>query len=162
MLQIKLLSCYAATGNHRTISNDETGCVNLRRFHVIAVATGISDVGVGQRNQLPTIGWIRQDFLVTGHRRIEHDFADRFALSADGNAAEYGSVLQSQNSGRTQQRSLIFKGRRPVDPYFRCTKAEGLCLPLVESSAIRRPAVVYSSRAKSASTPSSKFFWEGC
>ena len=65
-----------------------------RRFHVVAVGTGIANVRIGQSNNLPAVGRVRQNFLVAGHCRIEDDLANCLAFGADRNAAEDGPVLQ--------------------------------------------------------------------
>ena len=72
---------------------------------------------IGQRNDLPTIGGIGEDLLVTGHRRVEDDFADGLPFSTDRNALKYSPVLQSKNCGRTQQQSLLFKRISQIDSW---------------------------------------------
>jgi hypothetical protein len=67
--------------------------VNARRFHILAVGSGIADVRIGQRDNLPAVGRIRQDLLVTGQGRIEYDFANGFAVFAYGLAMEYRAIL---------------------------------------------------------------------
>ena len=47
--------------------------MNLLGLHVVAVGAGIADMGIGQSDDLPAIGRVRQDFLVAGHRGIEDE-----------------------------------------------------------------------------------------
>lgn len=142
--------------------------MNSRRLHVVAIGTGITNMGIGQRDYLSTITGVSEDFLVAGHRRVENDFTDSLTFSANRNTVENRPVLQSQYSGRTQRlanslfvtlhsvasaviigllclTALVILAWLTDVPYFRCTKAEGHCLPLKDSPTIRRPGVVYSS-----------------
>ena len=57
--------------------------MDLARLHVLAVGTGIADVRIGKRDDLPTVGRVGQDLLVTRHRCIEDDFADGLAGESD-------------------------------------------------------------------------------
>ena len=121
-----------------------------RRFHVFRVRARVADVGIRQGYDLPAVGGIRQDFLVTGHRGVEDDFADSLAVGADRCAPKNGSVLQSQNSWRTQMQSSvrISQGSPSQDRAGRrCTKAEGHCLPLIDSPTAQRSGVVYLTEA---------------
>ena len=61
---------------HGHITDDQSARVDGGRFHILWVDPDIANVRIGERYQLARIGWIRQDFLVTGHRGIEDDFAD--------------------------------------------------------------------------------------
>ena len=119
--------------------------MNLRRLHVFAVGTGITDVRIRQGYDLPAVGWIRQDLLVTSHRSIENDFADSFTVGADRCAVEYGSVLQCQNSRFTQKSDpqSVANPRSLAGVGLRCKKAEGHGLPLVVSLTAQRSGVVY-------------------
>ena len=67
--------------------------MDLLGFHVVAVGAGIADVWVGESDDLPAIGWIRQDFLITGHRSIEDYFADSLAIGTDRCAVKNGAIL---------------------------------------------------------------------
>ena len=62
-------------------------------LHIFAVRAGIADVWVGQCDDLAAVRRVGQDFLIPGHRRIEHDLADGLAFGADRCAVEYCSVL---------------------------------------------------------------------
>ena len=54
---------------------------------------------IGQRHDLSRIGRIGKNFLVTGQRGIENNFASGIAFGADRLAVEDGSIFQSQNRG---------------------------------------------------------------
>jgi hypothetical protein len=68
----------------------------LRGFLVLAVGAGIADVRIGQRNDLPALGRVGQDFLVSRHCGIENHFAYRFSIFADRRTVKDGSVLERQ------------------------------------------------------------------
>ncbi len=67
--------------------------MNLLGLHVIAVGAGIADMRVSESDNLAAIGWIRQDFLITGHRGIEDHFADCLAIGTDRRAVKNGTIL---------------------------------------------------------------------
>ena len=56
-------------------------------------------MGIGQRDNLTAIGRIGEDFLIAGHRRVEHDFATGDALRADSVTTEYGAIGKCENRG---------------------------------------------------------------
>ena len=62
---------------------------------------------IGKGNNLLAIGGISQDFLITGYRCIKDHLASRFTFGTYGYPGESSSVLQRQNGGVTQQKSLI-------------------------------------------------------
>ena len=61
-------------------------------FFVDGIATGVADVRIRQRDDLPRVRRIRDDFLVTRDGGIENGFADGLSVRADGNAAEEAAV----------------------------------------------------------------------
>lgn len=67
--------------------------MDLLGFHVITVGTGIANMWVSEGDDLPTIGWIRQDLLVTGHCGIEDYLADSLAIGTDRRAVKNGAIL---------------------------------------------------------------------
>ena len=119
--------------------------MNLRRFHVFTVGSGIADMRIRQRNDLSAIGGIRQDLLIASHCSIEYNLADSFTIGADRCAVKYGSVLQCQNSRFTQKSDpqSVANPRSLAGVGLRCKKAEGHGLPLVVSLTAQRSGVVY-------------------
>ncbi len=67
----------------RTVANHEPGSMGLGGFGVLRVGTGITDVRIGKRNNLPAVAWVGQDFLITRHGRIENDFSNAVPLGTD-------------------------------------------------------------------------------
>ena len=77
----------------RQVADHETGGVDETRLVIVGVGAGIADVRVGQRDDLPGIRRVGQDFLVARHGGVEHHLAGRRAGGADGNAAKHSAVL---------------------------------------------------------------------
>ena len=71
-----------------------------RGLDVFGIDTGIADVGVGQRDDLARIARVSQDFLITGHRGIEHHLANRAAYRTDALAVEDRPVGKRKKGGR--------------------------------------------------------------
>ena len=65
----------------RKLAHDERFDVWPRRFLVIEICSDISDVRIGEADNLPGVTGIGEDFLVTGEAGIENDFA---AAARDG------------------------------------------------------------------------------
>ena len=82
-----------AAGQHGAIANNQPGGMDFRRLHVVAVGAGVANMGIGKRDDLAAVGWIREDLLVTGHRGVEYDFADRLPFGANRGTVENGAVL---------------------------------------------------------------------
>ena len=77
VIQVILQATLAApvTRDKRQISNDQAAGVNARRLFVFIIDPGVADMRIGQRDQLLAIGRVSKDFLVTGHRSVENNFA---------------------------------------------------------------------------------------
>ena len=90
----------------RQIADDQPRDVDALRFDVFGVDADIADVRAGQRHDLAGIRGVRQDFLVTGHRRVEHDLAHRGAGRTDRMAAEQRAVgeREERRHRRREQR----------------------------------------------------------
>src|SRR6185312_468465 len=78
------------------VAYHQPGCLHLRRFAILGIDPGVADVRVGQGDDLPGVGRIGQDFLVTGHGRVEDDLANRLANRAHGMAAEHAAVCEGE------------------------------------------------------------------
>ena len=77
----------------RQVADHEAGSVDLRGLEILGVGAGIADVRVGQRDDLPAVGRIREDLLVAGHRRIEYHLAGCVALRPNRKTLENRSVF---------------------------------------------------------------------
>ena len=98
----QVLAAPPVTGQRRQVPHDQAGGLDAGRFFVLDIGSGIADVRIGQGDQLPQIGGVRQDLLIAGHRGIEHHLADALPVGADGTAPKDRPVFQDQNRGITQ------------------------------------------------------------
>ena len=67
----------------RHVLDDQPGGEDLRRLDVFRVDAVVADVRIRQRDDLPAVARIGEDFLVAGQRGVEHHLADRLAGGAD-------------------------------------------------------------------------------
>ena len=54
----------------------------------------------GEGDELSGIGWIGEDFLITGHRRVEADFAHGLAFRTKAEAFQHGAIGEHEERGR--------------------------------------------------------------
>ena len=85
----------------RQIADDQSGGEDLVRLGVFRIDADIADVRIGQRDDLPAIRRIGQDFLIAGHRGVEHHFTGCMGLRADRIPAEYRAVGEHEYGGLT-------------------------------------------------------------
>src|SRR5215469_16615985 len=67
------------------------------RFGIFRIDAGVTDMWIGQCDNLVTVTWISQDFLISRQRGIEYHFTSGMPRRADGDAPENRSVLQCKN-----------------------------------------------------------------
>ena len=82
----------ASSTTPRQVADHEARGEHASRFGVLGVDADVADVRIGQRHDLARIRRIGEDFLVAGHRRVEHDFAARMADRADRATAKQRAV----------------------------------------------------------------------
>ena len=63
----------------RELADDQALDIGLGRFVVCLVGAVVADLGIGENDDLPGIGRIGGDFLITGKGSIKNDFALAFA-----------------------------------------------------------------------------------
>ena len=78
----------------RELADDQALDIGLGRLVVCLVGAVVADLGVGENDDLTGIGRIGGDFLITGKRSIENDFALAFARSAIALATEDAPVFE--------------------------------------------------------------------
>lgn len=83
-------------GNQWEVTNDEALGVYSGGFFVGSIGADIADMGISKSNDLAGVGRISEDFLITGHRRIEDHFPHCRTLCPDGPTVELGSVFENQ------------------------------------------------------------------
>lgn len=69
-------------------------------FDVFSVHTDIADVRIRQGDDLLGVARVRQDFLITGDRGVEHHFADRVTGRADRMTTKNRAVGECEDCGR--------------------------------------------------------------
>ena len=83
----------------REFAHDERFDVRPRGFLIFKVGADISDVRIGQANDLPGVAGVRKDFLVTGEAGIENDFAATARNRAGRAAIKDAPVFQREDRG---------------------------------------------------------------
>ena len=96
----------------REFAHDERFDIRPRRFFIVDIRADISDVRIGQTNDLPRITWVGENFLVTGEAGIENDFAATARNRAGRAAIKDAPVFQREDRG-----SVLNFGQW-VLPYF--------------------------------------------
>ena len=91
----------------RQVANDQAGGVDGAGFEVFGIGAGVADVRIGQRDDLPAVRRVGEDFLVAGHGGVEHHLAGRVALGADGTAVKHSAVFERQYSGVVHIRAPV-------------------------------------------------------
>ena len=71
-------------GYQGQIADDESSRLHLVRLLILGIDAVIADVRIGERDDLLAITRVGQDFLVTGHSRIENHLANAGAGGTDG------------------------------------------------------------------------------
>src|SRR5262249_35070692 len=85
---------------------------------------------IGQRDDLPAIRRVGQDFLIPRHGRVENDLADRSAVRPDRIATKHRAIRKSED-GR-----LMWHGHTPIE--VRMWKAGGGFPPALINRALYR------------------------
>ena len=57
-------------------------------------------MGIGERNNLPSVGRVGENFLVPGHGRVEHHLSNGFTLGAHRQAVKKGAIFKCEDSRR--------------------------------------------------------------
>ena len=73
---------------------------HVHRLDVFLVGTDIADMREGEGDELTGIGRIGEDFLISGHRRVEADLADGMAFRAETEAFQHGAIGEHKERGR--------------------------------------------------------------
>lgn len=83
-------------GAKRQFLHDETRKERPHRFKVFGIDAVVADERKCHRDDLAAVRRVREYFLITGHRRVEHDFAGFGAGRAERGAREDGSIFQRE------------------------------------------------------------------
>ena len=66
--------------------------MNTFRFDVLPIDAGVANMRISQRYDLAAVARVGEDFLITGHRGVEHHLTDRAAGRTDSLAKKYRPV----------------------------------------------------------------------
>jgi hypothetical protein len=81
----------------RQIAHDQSGCMDSRGLDILSVDTGVADVRISERDDLPAVARVGQDLLVTGDCGVEHHLAERMAGSTDRTAAKDRAIRERKD-----------------------------------------------------------------
>ena len=82
-------------GHGRLVANDKAGHVRLPRLDIARRDAVVTDLGRRHRDDLAGVGRVREDLLIAGHTRVEHDLATRLPFGARRHAPVDRAVLES-------------------------------------------------------------------
>ena len=99
--------------DRRKVAHDETGDVRAGGFEVVFVDAVVADLRGRHGDDLAEVGGIREDLLVAGHARIEHDFAAEGGRGSERPAPKNGSIFKSEH-GRSVHEVVLNEGSAPV------------------------------------------------
>src|SRR5438874_11585758 len=109
----------------RELANDQTFNIGPRGLVVFRIGAVISDLRIGENNNLAAVRRIGENFLVAGDGSIKNDLAVTFAFGAVAFAAEDAPVFQRKDSLHQCSREWILRilaqvqnrdGRTRADP----------------------------------------------
>ena len=75
--------------------------MDLGGLDVLGVDAVVADVRIRQRDDLPAVARVGQDFLVAGQRGVEDHLADRVAGRADRDASKTVPSARARRAGGT-------------------------------------------------------------
>src|SRR4051812_6459969 len=88
-------------GRGHILAHNHAERMRLLSLHIIGIGADIADMGESEGDDLPGKARISHDLLVTGHRGMEADFADRLALRAESAAPGDLPIGQYQYARRS-------------------------------------------------------------
>ena len=99
VLQIaaQVLGAAKVRGHERQIFDHQASGVDRAGFNVFRVGAVAADMRIGEGDDLLTVAWVGQDFLVTRHGGVENDLANSAAAGANRDSGENRTVSERQN-----------------------------------------------------------------
>ena len=110
---IQRLQVAVVGGIFRIRPHDQTAHGRGQGLDILGIGAHDADMGKGEGHDLPGIGGIGQDFLITGHGGVEADLAQARAQRAEAGAFE-GAIRQQQAATRKRARRGSSVRRRSV------------------------------------------------
>src|SRR5262245_32713428 len=71
--------------------------MDARGFDVLVIDTGVADVWIRERDDLPAVTRVGQDLLIARDGGVENDLAERMAVSTDRTAAKHRAIRECQD-----------------------------------------------------------------
>ena len=85
------------------------------RFFIVDVRAHVSDMRIGQADNLSRITGVGENFLISGEAGIENNFAAAARYRAGGAAVKYSPVFERKNGGvsvlRRQRSPPVFRNK---------------------------------------------------
>jgi hypothetical protein len=83
----------------RKLADNQRFDVRAWGFLVVEICADVSNVRIGEANNLPGVTGVGENFLVSGEAGIENDFAAPARDRAGRTAVKYAPVFQRENGG---------------------------------------------------------------
>jgi hypothetical protein len=86
----------------------------MRRFFVVSIRADISNVRVGEADNLSSIAWIGENFLISGEAGIKNSFSTAAGFRTRGASNKNTPVFQRKRGGLSNlmgQRILLKSNR---------------------------------------------------
>ena len=80
----------------RKFADDQRFDIWLRGLLVVIVRPDVSDVRIGEADDLPCVAWVGENFLIAGEAGVENNFAATAGASTRGAPLKYFSVLERE------------------------------------------------------------------
>jgi hypothetical protein len=71
----------------------------MRSFLVIRIRANISDMGIGETDNLSSVTWIGENFLISGEAGIENSFSTAAGFRTCGTSNKNTPVFQRKRGG---------------------------------------------------------------
>ena len=71
----------------------------MRSFFVIRIRADVSNVGIGKTNNLASVTWIGENFLISGEAGVENSFSTAAGLRTRGASNKNTPVFQRKRGG---------------------------------------------------------------
>ena len=98
----------------RQVLDDQASGEHLGGLDVFGVDAVVADVRIGQRDDLPAVARVGEDFLVAGQRGVEDDFAGGVAGGTDRGAVKDRAVCERKDGGRQDRQQDRLRGGCPA------------------------------------------------
>jgi hypothetical protein len=71
----------------------------MRSFFVVRVRTDISNVGIGEADNLASVAWIGENFLISGEAGVKNSFSAAAGFRTRGASNKNTPVFQRKRGG---------------------------------------------------------------